>query len=211
MAEQEPRVLGDRYEIHQRLARGGMAQVYLARDRSLDRPVAVKELVPEFATDPSFVGPPTITYNWVEDSIMGTGGVREGRGPTADDEIAIDGTSERATALQEQGATVMYVAVDGRLAGLVAVADPIKGTTADAVEALRQAGLRIVMLTGDNRTTADAVRKSFIGAAGRTTVLAVLQAMTTISGRNRASRTDSKAGTRSINWASVLSPYGKKA
>ncbi len=55
MAEQEPRVLGDRYEIHQRLARGGMAQVYLARDRSLDRPVAVKELVPEFATDPSFV------------------------------------------------------------------------------------------------------------------------------------------------------------
>ena len=55
MAEQEQRVLGDRYEIHQRLARGGMAQVYLARDRTLDRPVAVKELAPEFATDPSFV------------------------------------------------------------------------------------------------------------------------------------------------------------
>jgi len=55
MSEQELRVLGDRYEIHQRLARGGMAQVYLARDRSLDRPVAIKELVPEFATDPSFV------------------------------------------------------------------------------------------------------------------------------------------------------------
>ncbi|MHB1139444.1 MAG: Stk1 family PASTA domain-containing Ser/Thr kinase [Microthrixaceae bacterium] len=55
MAEQTPRVLNDRYEIHRRLARGGMAQVYLARDRALDRPVAVKELVPEFATDPSFV------------------------------------------------------------------------------------------------------------------------------------------------------------
>lgn len=55
MAEQNPRVLNDRYEIHRRLARGGMAQVYLARDRSLDRPVAVKELVPEFAADPSFV------------------------------------------------------------------------------------------------------------------------------------------------------------
>lgn len=49
------RVLGNRYEIHRRLARGGMAQVYLARDRMLDRPVAIKELVPEFATDPSFV------------------------------------------------------------------------------------------------------------------------------------------------------------
>lgn len=55
MADQDLRVLNDRYEIHRRLARGGMAQVYLARDRSLDRPVAVKELVPEFAGDPSFV------------------------------------------------------------------------------------------------------------------------------------------------------------
>ncbi|HTO00927.1 MAG TPA: Stk1 family PASTA domain-containing Ser/Thr kinase, partial [Microthrixaceae bacterium] len=55
MTEQTPRVLNDRYEVHRRLARGGMAQVYLARDRSLDRPVAVKELVPEFATDPNFV------------------------------------------------------------------------------------------------------------------------------------------------------------
>jgi len=55
MADSDLRVLNDRYEIHRRLARGGMAQVYLARDRALDRPVAVKELVPEFATDPSFV------------------------------------------------------------------------------------------------------------------------------------------------------------
>jgi len=55
MADDTLRVLGDRYEIHQRLARGGMAQVYLARDRSLDRPVAVKELAPEFAVDQTFV------------------------------------------------------------------------------------------------------------------------------------------------------------
>src|SRR6187200_2523013 len=53
----------------------------------------------------------------------------------------------------------MYVAVDGQLAGLVAVADPIKSTTAGAIEALRQAGLRVVMLTGDNRTTAEAVAR----------------------------------------------------
>ena len=45
MAEQNPRVLNERYEIHRRLARGGMAQVYLSRDRSLDRPVAVKVLI----------------------------------------------------------------------------------------------------------------------------------------------------------------------
>jgi serine/threonine-protein kinase len=50
-----PEVLGGRYEIHRKLARGGMAEVHLARDRSLDRPVAVKVLFPEYATDPSFV------------------------------------------------------------------------------------------------------------------------------------------------------------
>jgi serine/threonine-protein kinase len=55
MADEDMRVLGNRYEIHRRLARGGMAQVYLARDQMLDRPVAVKELVAEFASDPSFV------------------------------------------------------------------------------------------------------------------------------------------------------------
>src|SRR6476659_8929598 len=55
MADDTLRVLGDRYEIHQRLARGGMAQVYLARDSSLDRPVAVKELASEFAVAPTFV------------------------------------------------------------------------------------------------------------------------------------------------------------
>lgn len=50
-----PRVLSGRYEIHRRIARGGMAEVLLARDRSLDRPVAVKVLFPEFSTDQTFV------------------------------------------------------------------------------------------------------------------------------------------------------------
>jgi serine/threonine-protein kinase len=55
MAETQKVVLNDRYEIHRRIARGGMAEVYLARDQLLDRPVAVKVLFPEFATDPAFV------------------------------------------------------------------------------------------------------------------------------------------------------------
>lgn len=50
-----PVVLGGRYEIHRRLARGGMAEVFLARDSALDRPVAVKVLFPEYSTDPAFV------------------------------------------------------------------------------------------------------------------------------------------------------------
>jgi P-type Cu+ transporter len=63
----------------------------------------------------------------------------------------------RAEALRAEGKTVMFVAVDGALAGLVAVADPIKGTTPSALQALHAAGVRIVMLTGDNATNAGAV------------------------------------------------------
>jgi Cu+-exporting ATPase len=76
-------------------------------------------------------------------------------------ELGIDPepAAARADALGREGATVMHVAVGGRLAGLIAVADPIKATTPQALEALRQAGVRIVMLTGDNRTTAEAVAR----------------------------------------------------
>ena len=58
-----------------------------------------------------------------------------------------------------EGATVMYVAIDGAPAGLIAVADPIKATTPDAIAQLKAEGVRVVMLTGDNRTTANAVAR----------------------------------------------------
>jgi Cu+-exporting ATPase len=63
----------------------------------------------------------------------------------------------RADALRRDGATAMFVAVDGRPAGIIAVGDPIKATTPAALASLRADGIRIVMLTGDNRTTAQAV------------------------------------------------------
>ena len=66
----------------------------------------------------------------------------------------------RADALRADGQTVMFVGVDGALAGLVGVADPIKGTTVEALRALHQDGVKVVMLTGDNRTTAEAVARS---------------------------------------------------
>ena len=64
---------------------------------------------------------------------------------------------ERAETLRRDGQTVLIVAVDGRLAGLLAVADPIRASTAAAVRRLQAEGLRVVMLTGDNRTTAEAI------------------------------------------------------
>jgi Cu+-exporting ATPase len=60
---------------------------------------------------------------------------------------------------RNEGQGVMFVAVDGRLAGLVVVADPVKDSAADAIAVLHQEGIRIVMLTGDNRRTADAVAR----------------------------------------------------
>jgi Cu+-exporting ATPase len=62
-----------------------------------------------------------------------------------------------ADALRKQGQTVMFVAIDGVPTGLVGVADPIKLTTFEAIQALHEDGVRVVMLTGDNRTTAQAV------------------------------------------------------
>jgi Cu+-exporting ATPase len=64
-----------------------------------------------------------------------------------------------AVKLQEEGKTAMFVAVDGKPAGILAVADPIKSTTAEAVRELHALGLQVVMLTGDNRRTAAAVAK----------------------------------------------------
>jgi len=63
----------------------------------------------------------------------------------------------KAEALRKEGQTVMLVAVDGKAAGLVGVADPIKESTPDAIRELKAAGLTIIMITGDNRTTAMAV------------------------------------------------------
>ena len=67
--------------------------------------------------------------------------------------------AEKADKLRRDGQTVMFVAVDDAVAGLIGVADPIKETTAKAIRDLRAEGLRIVMLTGDNRTTAEAVAR----------------------------------------------------
>jgi len=75
------------------------------------------------------------------------------------EELSIDPgpLAERAEALRAEGQTVMFVAVDGRLAGLLGVADPVKETTPEAIRQLHERGIRIVMLTGDSETTARAV------------------------------------------------------
>ncbi|MDA3935217.1 MAG: copper-translocating P-type ATPase [Gammaproteobacteria bacterium] len=75
----------------------------------------------------------------------------------ADGGVDISMLSEPAEQLRARGRTAMFLAVDGKAAGLVAVADPIKATSLEAIKALHAEGLRIVMLTGDSETTARAV------------------------------------------------------
>jgi Cu+-exporting ATPase len=75
--------------------------------------------------------------------------------------LGVDHTplAARADAMRQNGETVMFIAVDGAPAGLVGVSDPIKSTTLEAIEQLHREGLKVVMLTGDNRITADAVAR----------------------------------------------------
>ena len=72
-------------------------------------------------------------------------------------QIRAEGLIERAEALRLEGQTVMFVIVDGKPAGLLGVSDPIKDTTPEAIHQLHEEGIRVVMLTGDSRSTAEAV------------------------------------------------------
>jgi Cu+-exporting ATPase len=67
--------------------------------------------------------------------------------------------SAAADDMRKDGATAIFVAIDGKAAGIIAIADPVKPTTPAAIKALQEAGIRVVMLTGDNRTTAEAVAR----------------------------------------------------
>jgi Cu+-exporting ATPase len=87
------------------------------------------------------------------DVVLGNARLFERRG------IDLGELADRAEALRRDGATVVFIALDGRAAGLLAVADPIKESSAEAVRRLTDDGVRLVMLTGDDRTTAEAVAR----------------------------------------------------
>jgi Cu+-exporting ATPase len=89
----------------------------------------------------------------VDDRLVAIGNSAQMERVGADPSFLQEAADER----RRDGASVMLVAIDGKLAGLLAVADPVRASAREAIQALRSEGLRIVMLTGDNRTTADAV------------------------------------------------------
>ena len=74
--------------------------------------------------------------------------------------VAIGDLERKADVLRGDGATALFLAIDGKPSGIIAIADPIKATTEAALDQLRGDGIRIVMLTGDNKTTAEAVART---------------------------------------------------
>ena len=76
-----------------------------------------------------------------------------------DRNITLDGLEKRGQALADEGKTPMFIAVDGQAAGIIAVADTVKETSAAAIAELKELGIEVVMITGDNRRTAEAVAK----------------------------------------------------
>ena len=73
--------------------------------------------------------------------------------------VDVSRISEKAEKLREDGATAIFIGVDGQVAGIFAIADPVEATTPDAISALKAQGIRIIMLTGDDPTTARAVAR----------------------------------------------------
>jgi len=73
--------------------------------------------------------------------------------------VSVDTLAAKAEELRREAATAIFVGIDGAAAGIIAIADPVKASTPDALRALKDAGIQVIMLTGDNRMTAEAVAR----------------------------------------------------
>jgi Cu+-exporting ATPase len=101
----------------------------------------------------------SVTGKGVRGTVEGASVALGNRALMKDLGIDLGEVTERAESLRAEGQTVMFVAADGRLAGIIGVADPVKESTPDAIRRLHEEGVEIVMLTGDSRTTAEAVAR----------------------------------------------------
>ncbi|UEM21226.1 heavy metal translocating P-type ATPase [Skermanella mucosa] len=122
------------------------AIVSAARDRGLE--------------SPDVTGFGSVTGKGVSGNVGGRNVSLGNAAMMRDQGIALGDLESRADALRRDGATALFASIDGRPGGVIAVADPVKASTPEALARLREDGIRIVMLTGDNRTTAEAVART---------------------------------------------------
>ena len=144
------------------VAQGDLLRLAASLEHSSEHPLAAA--IVEAATERKLALSPVQDFD--SPSGKGVTGTVEGRRIDIGNRLvmqagAIDVSALEKTAedLRAAGATAIFVAIDGKASGVLAIADPIKATTPEAIQALREARIRVVMLTGDNRTTAEAVAR----------------------------------------------------
>ena len=143
-------------------ARNDLLRIAAALERSSEHPLAaaiVRAAQDEGLTLPTVAGFEAVTGKGVIGTVDGRKVAIGNAKLFADLRLAPAALDETAERLRGEGATAMYVAIDNAPAGIVAVADPIKSTTPAAIAGLKAEGVRVVMLTGDNKTTAEAVAR----------------------------------------------------
>ncbi len=137
-----------------------LLQLAASLERASEHPLAAAIVAGAEARGVAFLAAESfesVTGKGVKARLEGQG-VLLGNGRLMEDSgVSPAGLASEAESMRADGQTVMFVAVDGKLAGLIGVADPIKATTAEAIRQLHEENIRIVMLTGDSRTTAQAV------------------------------------------------------
>jgi len=140
----------------------GLLALAASLERSSEHPLAAAVVAAAKAADAAVLeasGFASVTGKGVTGQAGGRAVALGNAGLMADLGIELGGLAARADALRRDGATALFAAVDGRPGGVIAIADPIKPTTKAAIDALKADGIHVVMLTGDNRTTAEAVAK----------------------------------------------------
>jgi Cu+-exporting ATPase len=137
-----------------------LLQLAASLERASEHPLAAAIVAGAEARGLPFLaaeGFESVTGKGVKAVVEGVGVLLGNRLLMEDSGVSPASLAEEAEAMRVDGQTVMFVAVEGKLAGLIGVADPIKATTPEAIRQLHKENIRIVMLTGDSRTTAQAV------------------------------------------------------
>jgi len=139
---------------------GELLKVAASLERSSEHPLAAAILAAAKTANTAIQDPTeflSVTGKGVTGKVDGKAVALGNAKLMTDVQTSIGEAGERADQLRSDGATVLFMAVEGKLAGVIAVADPIKSSTRAALDDLRKDGIRIVMLTGDNKATARAV------------------------------------------------------
>ncbi len=156
----EPEVVA--VETVDSLAQDELLRLVAGLERESEHPLA--EAIVHAAAERGLVAPPAAGFEAVagHGALATVDGHRLAVGNTRlleREHVSLDGLGERAATFAETGRTVVHVAVDGRAAGLIAIADAPRETAADAIAALKELSLRPVMLTGDSRQTAERIAR----------------------------------------------------